>query len=635
MSILRVCIFAALAMAVLSVGVFSLHRSASASLAPSKPIAKSLESGMVSLDWDDVPGATGYELRYWDTEWNVLPHDDVNVTLEGSSAVIRSLPGGSEYAFSVRTRAPGGYRSNWSEPVYPTLLPVRALPAQPGNLKVVKRERNSVKLEWHGVNSADSYQVAYWRTSEEGEEWVILPDEGIHVSFDTISGPGAVVSRLPDQPEKMHDFAVRAVNAEGVSSWSEVVQAPAFLQVPQDLIGWFQASGQVVLSWQAVPAANSYEILFWHDLQTVSEVWVVLPTDGIEVSLNGPQALVDLGSDYSDRLLNFSVRAINDLSKSPWSSIVAVGPILQIPAELTGHLLEDGSITLNWLDVPIVDAYEVRFLLGGVSGSQWVTLPAEGIEVSFDGSGARLAQLPDYASYALQVRATKEHSLPSDWSEEFTIARQTSVLAATVQTTPGGSPPAGPSTASTKPPEDSGAPPQSGPSFAGPPVGPSTPETVTETRSTSRDRSRTGQPTPRLQPRVWLHPSTKTLKQGEWMKMSVKSTDIAAAQEIVAAIGVNYDGKGTVGFSFDGDSEALKKNDPNGEKACGNKFRPNASYQENFFDQGVGDFTFHIVGCNVGSTKISLDVSRFTGSADSISQHWKHEYSVTVEKAGN
>ena len=624
MSILRVCVFAALAMAVLSVGVFSLHRSASASLAPSKPIAKSIESGMVSLDWDDVPGATGYELRYWDTEWNVLPHDDVNVTLEGSSAVIRSLPGGSEYAFSVRTRAPGGYRSNWSEPVYPTLLPVRALPAQPGNLKVVKRERNSVKLEWHGVNSADSYQVAYWRTSEEGEDWVILPDEGIHVSFNTISGPGAVVSRLPDQPEKMHDFAVRAVNAEGVSSWSEVVQAPAFLQVPQDLIGWFQASGQVVLSWQAVPAANSYEILFWHDLQTVSEVWVILPTDDIEVSLNGPQALVDLGSDYSDRLLNFSVRAINDLSKSPWSSIVAVGPVLQIPAELTGRLLEDGSITLNWLDVPIVDAYEVRFLLGGASGSQWVTLPAEGIEVSFDGSGARLEQLPDYAAYALQVRATKEHSLPSDWSEEFMIARQASVLAATVQTTPGGSPPAGPSTALTESPEAPGAPPQSGPSSAGPPVGPSTPETVTETRSTSRDRSPSSpRSVPALHPEAWLSPKPSILKKHDWKKFVVKSANIAAAREIVASIGINYteEGKKALAFSFSDDVEP--------KEACEHS-KPFSSLQENFFNQGVGNFTFYVTGCKDGSTEISLDVSRFTGSVDSISPILV-KYPITVK----
>ena len=625
MSILRVCVFAALAMAVLSVGVFSLHRSASASLAPSKPIAKSIEAGMVSLDWDDVPGATGYELRYRDTEWNVLPHDDVNVTLEGSSAVIRSLPGGSEYAFSVRTRAPGGYRSNWSEPVYPTLLPVRALPAQPGNLKVVKRERNSVKLEWHGVNSADSYQVAYWRTSEEGEDWVILPDEGIHVSFDTISGPGAVVSRLPDQPEKMHDFAVRAVNAEGVSSWSEVVQAPAFLQVPQDLIGWYQAPGQVVLAWHEVPAANAYEILFWYDLQTVSEEWVVLPTDGIAVSLDGSQALVDLGSDYSDRLLNFSVRAINDLSKSPWSSIVAVGPVLQIPAELTGRLLEDGSITLNWLDVPIVDAYEVRFLLGGVSGSQWVTLPAEGIEVSFDGSGARLEQLPDYASYALQVRATKEYSLPSDWSEEFTIARQTSVLAATVQTTPGGSPPAGPSTASTEPPEDSGAPPQANPVV----TGTQTPASTSEPVARSRDRSSSSpRSVPALHPRVWLSPNPSILKKYDWKKFVVKSADIAAAREIVASIGINYTKKGekALAFSF--------SKDGNPKEACV-KARDFSSLQENFFNQGVGNFTFYVTGCNVGKTKISLDVSRFTGSADSISQHWGDEYPVTVEEAGN
>ena len=601
--------FVAFAVAVIG-GVLGLHQSASATLAPSRPIAKVLDPGTVSLDWDDVAGASGYELRYGDSEWNVLPHGDVSVTMEGSSAVVRSLPGDSELAFAVRTRAAAGYRSNWSDPVYPdplparvaptTELPTRVLPATPLNLKVAKRERDSVTLEWQAVSSADSYQVAYWRTSEESEDWVILPDEGIQVSIDTLDGTGAVVSRLPEQPARMHDFAVRAVNTEGVSDWSAVVQAPAFLQRPQDLIGWYQAPGQVVLAWQEVSTANTYEILFWYDLETVSEEWVVLPTDGIKVSLVGSQALVDLGSNYPERLLNFAVRAINDLSESPWSTVVAVGPILQVPAALTGRLLESGAISLNWPDVPVVDAYEVRFLLdGGSSESQWVTLPAAGIEVSFEGSEARLEQLPYYGSYFLQVRATKENSLPSDWSEVFALTRQTSRPGVTVQTTTPGGGTSGTGTPSTESPGDDGAPPQPA---SGPTVGGASPSaTVAEAQPTptprSRSRNRNSQPEPTPQPRVRLAGVPTTIKVGEAKQVTLIREGNPAEGDFAVV----------VSFFNTPDSRVVLVSEKPKEGAaapCPSNGEPHG-YHESCFTSGKA----YIVGCKAGTAKVRVELS--------------------------
>ena len=598
--------FIALAVAVIG-GVLGLHRSASATLAPSRPIVRAIEPGTVSLDWNDVPAAAGYELRYRDSGWNVLPHGDVRVTMEGSSAVVRSLPSGSEYAFSVRTRTPVGYGSNWSDPVYPAPLPARvsptrALPATPSNLKVAKRERDAVTLEWQAVNSADSYQVAYWRTSEEDADWVILPDEGIQVLLDVYSGTGAVVSQLPGLPEGVHDFAVRAVNSEGVSTWSEAVQAPAFLQTPQDLIGWFQAPGQVVLAWHEVPTADAYEILFWHDLATVSEEWVVLPTDGIEVSLDGSQALVDLGSNHSDRLLNFSVRAINNLSESPWSSIVAVGPVLQVPAELTGRLLEDGAISLDWPDVPVVDAYEVRFLLGGSSESQWVTLPALGIEVSFEGSGARLEQLPYYADYFLQVRATKENSLPSDWSEVFAITRQTSQPGTTVQATSVGITPSGPGTTSAESPTDAEAPPQTSPgSGGGPPGGTSTLETAAEATPTPRVRSgnRNSQPEPTPQPRVWLQGLPSTIEKDQVIPVTLMREGIPAGHDTVATLSVNL-GTGTGRVAL---VAATSSGDPPASPTCEDD--PHGYHESYFSPSGRA----YIVGCKAGEAEVGLSAT--------------------------
>lgn len=84
-------------------------------------------NGRVSLDWNNVPRATGYEVQQWDghvnpPRWRTLPFTSkrrftrdrrFTISFSGSSAVVRGLENGISYAHSVRAKT-GVLRGSWT-----------------------------------------------------------------------------------------------------------------------------------------------------------------------------------------------------------------------------------------------------------------------------------------------------------------------------------------------------------------------------------------------------------------------------------------------------------------------------------------------------------------------------------------
>lgn len=233
--------------------------------------------------------------------------------------------------------------------------------------------------------------------------------------------PPAIVSQLPEGPERIHNFAVRAFTGAGFSAWSEVVRAPDYLTAPEELIGWYRDPGLVRLDWLDVAVPATYQVLYWHETPAAAQ-WSVLSVEGAQLSIDGSGARVDLSPLSSDRTLNFAVRAVNSLSTSPWSKVVEVTLELGVPQGLWGLRKPDGAVWLDWNDVSSAQIYDVRFWYERAGDPQWVILPVTEIPVSVEGSGATLEQLPDYASYYFQVRAVDGGGESSDWSEVFEMS---------------------------------------------------------------------------------------------------------------------------------------------------------------------------------------------------------------------
>ena len=82
---------------------------------PDAPSGEVTGKGRVALNWNDVEGATYYQVRSWlNGKWEELPTKEVGIVIDGSGAEVSNLPNGSYLYFSVRAGNGAGV-SDWSD----------------------------------------------------------------------------------------------------------------------------------------------------------------------------------------------------------------------------------------------------------------------------------------------------------------------------------------------------------------------------------------------------------------------------------------------------------------------------------------------------------------------------------------
>ena len=81
---------------------------------PDKPTATAIYEGMVDLEWNDVPGATSYDVQAFYSDWFDLPGNGTEIAFYGPGAIIKGLTPESRYYFRVRAKNSLG-SSEWSE----------------------------------------------------------------------------------------------------------------------------------------------------------------------------------------------------------------------------------------------------------------------------------------------------------------------------------------------------------------------------------------------------------------------------------------------------------------------------------------------------------------------------------------
>ena len=98
---------------------WSITRSTLVAAPPSVPDNFKASKGnrSVHLTWDDVTGATTYEVQQWDGHasppaWDTPPFKTFTIDFNGSSAVVGGLLNGTEYAHRIRSKK-GNLHSDW------------------------------------------------------------------------------------------------------------------------------------------------------------------------------------------------------------------------------------------------------------------------------------------------------------------------------------------------------------------------------------------------------------------------------------------------------------------------------------------------------------------------------------------
>ena len=191
---------------------------------PDRPAGQSTGEGAVSLDWNDVPTATSYDVRFWQVDAHTELSADasvngISIAFNGSGATVRGLPTDYEwYFFEVRAVNDAG-ASGWSpynaiEVPKDEQIPAPDAPDRPtGRLT----GEGAVSLDWNDVPTATSYIVTVWLDDGWTDLSADASVQGVSITFN---GSGATVRGLPTDYEWYY-FVVRAVNAGGISDWSD------------------------------------------------------------------------------------------------------------------------------------------------------------------------------------------------------------------------------------------------------------------------------------------------------------------------------------------------------------------------------------------------------------------------------
>ncbi len=178
-------------------------------------------AGTITLSWDAVTDATGYEVeqkvvkRLQLDEWKPL------LTITGTQAVVGGLENDKSYDHRVRAVSAHG-ESEWAEVT--TDLSERLKPRGLSGT-VTPSSIGEITLQWSAVSVATRYEVQqkvkdpWWDFFGWFDDWEILPFENVDI---TITGTKAVVGNL--RYGATYEHQVRSLNAAGPSGWSASVK---------------------------------------------------------------------------------------------------------------------------------------------------------------------------------------------------------------------------------------------------------------------------------------------------------------------------------------------------------------------------------------------------------------------------
>lgn len=268
----------------------------------------------VTVTWNNVPGATGYDIEV----------DGVLVNNGPSTSYIHnSLAPGTHHSYRVRSINPGG-KSEWSSYVNTTTL-VDTIPV-PVNIAATPL-LNKITVSWDPVDGVTGYDI-----------------EVDGITFDNSNRTTYTHSNLT--PGTSHKYRVRAKKGGKVSEWSSMIVSNTLTNAfgtPSN----FKVNANdtsVALTWDAVPESEGYDV----------EIDGTIIDNGME-----PSCIHDGLTPNTNH--TYRVRARKATETSEWTQPLTVTTYrLQTPQNITAAS-DEASITVNWSSVPGATTYDIEF----------------------------------------------------------------------------------------------------------------------------------------------------------------------------------------------------------------------------------------------------------------------------------
>ncbi len=375
--------------------------------------------GSVTLSWDDPsdPSITGYEynVNHNDTSTGNLSGWGPWTAIAGSGAdtvshTFTGLVNGREYRYHLRAvnAAGSGDAAPNAAPWFASAVAGIPAPAAPDNF-AVDPGNGYLDLSWNAVENATAYDI---RARESGvNDWHDVAQKVTGTSYRYTT-------------DKTIDYvAVRAVNADGVSPWTELSRLPdhGWLNTVQSSGGASIASAQsqnqltapasvtvtrdniprdekLHVRWTEVTGAQGYNLAcaaspssgvaftawsWWHCGSVTSGSTTTFTVDDDE--RGGFTRDLSYGRSYA-----VAVRAVtaNESDASPWTASDDAHPARMAMKPITASRA-DGSLTLSWTQPVLSTGYEIycAAIENGVLGADQLCAD---VDTATPGSGRRI-----------------------------------------------------------------------------------------------------------------------------------------------------------------------------------------------------------------------------------------------------
>ncbi len=263
-------------------------------------------STKVTVTWNEVVGATGYEIEVD----GVVKDNGASTTF-----VHEGLSANTEHTYRVRAKN-GDIRSFWSESV--TTI---TMPAVPQNLKTMVTS-TEITLTWDLVPGATGYEV---------EVDGVIVDNGLNTTY--------VHTDL--EPLSTHTYRVRARNEGGAGDWSMLLTETTIFGTPTNLSA-VPASDSIILTWDPVEGATGYDVM----------------VDGEVVDNGNSTTYTHIGLEPNTWHV-YRVRAKSENVVGEWSEAITTATILATPANLQTEAIST-QIKVTWDSVSGASGYEIE-----------------------------------------------------------------------------------------------------------------------------------------------------------------------------------------------------------------------------------------------------------------------------------
>lgn len=361
------------------------------------------------ISWNPVSGATRYEVQYKTPKTGNAWKTDGDYR-SGTSYISTGLGDYNSYDYRVRACNSAGF-SDWTTyTLVKTTTVALAAPTGVSGTWTSSSYEWEAKISWNAVSGATRYEVQY-RTPKTGNEWRADPDYASGTSYIS-TGLGNYNS---------YDYRVRAVNAAGVSDWTEyTLVKPTSTQesttppaAPTNISGEWTSTGpkwQARISWSPVSSATRYEVQY--RTPSTGNAWRA------DADYSSGTSYISTGlGNYNS--YDYRVRAVNANGASSWTEYTLVKPgstpepTPAAPTNVSGTWTSRGpkwQARISWNAVSGATRYEVQYRTPKTN-NEWRTDADYSSGTSYISTG-----LGNYNSYDYRVRAVNATGA-SEWAE--------------------------------------------------------------------------------------------------------------------------------------------------------------------------------------------------------------------------